>query len=316
VPWNATNKVFVRIWKFVDAFSTSDKINRTDLDASLDDIADGIEQLYQDLSGGGVVQDYLGLAAADPTAGVGGAALAAGNWYIRTPDYYIRTYTGSTWQTVSRVPNATAFFRQLSAAADQGQARALLGLAIGSQVQAYNALLANIANLGDPGSNQVLGWNASTNGLGYLGAPSTGIPSGVVAMWSGSIANIPAGWLLCDGTNGTPDLTGRFVVHADADSGGTYAPDDTGGANSVTLTTSQIPSHTHDFSGTTGAETIGEVTGTGDVVTLPAEAPRATGAANNQSHTHSFSGTTDAAGSGGSHENRPPYYALAYIMKS
>jgi microcystin-dependent protein len=95
------------------------------------------------------------------------------------------------------------------------------------------------------------------------------------------------------------------------------------------LSTSEIPSHTHTFSGTT--DTVGDHThveqnfssnGTGDgsgpgasccgggiensgVTTLGAGA-----------HNHTVSGTTGAAGSGGSHENRPPYYALAYIMKS
>lgn len=37
-------------------------------------------------------------------------------------------------------------------------------------------------------------------------------PSGVIVMWSGSIKNIPKGWLLCDGTKGTPDLRERFVL--------------------------------------------------------------------------------------------------------
>jgi hypothetical protein len=46
------------------------------------------------------------------------------------------------------------------------------------------------------------------------------LPSGVILLWSGSIATIPTGWVLCDGTNSTPDLRDRFVVGADADSGG------------------------------------------------------------------------------------------------
>lgn len=144
----------------------------------------------------------------------------------------------------------------------------------------------------------------------------TGIPSGAIVMWSGAVSAIPSGWVICDGTNGTPDLTGRFVIHADADSGGTYDVGDTGGAATVTLTESQIPGHTHTFSGTTGAETIGEVTGSQNVSTAPVEGSAAAGAANNQSHTHSFSGTTASTGGGTSHENLPPYYALAYIMKT
>jgi len=57
--------------------------------------------------------------------------------------------------------------------------------------------------------------------VGYANAAETlttsAIPSGVIVMWSGTIANIPEGWVICDGTNGTPDLTDRFILHADAD---------------------------------------------------------------------------------------------------
>ena len=38
------------------------------------------------------------------------------------------------------------------------------------------------------------------------------VPTGIISMWSGSIAKIPAGWALCDGSNGTPDLRDRFIV--------------------------------------------------------------------------------------------------------
>jgi hypothetical protein len=84
------------------------------------------------------------------------------------------------------------------------------------------------------------------------GVPSSGdlvtasthyVPSGGIIMWSGSIGSIPSGWSLCDGTNGTPDLRDRFVVGA----GGSYAVDATGGADSVTLTENQIPSHNHSM---------------------------------------------------------------------
>jgi len=145
-------------------------------------------------------------------------------------------------------------------------------------------------------------------------------PSGGIIMWSGSIASVPSGWVLCDGTNGTPDLRNRFVVGA----GNSYGVGDTGGADSVTLSTAQIPSHSHTFSGTTsveGAHSHGSVPATTN------DTDRGLG--NNSlfsidtfgqtdvqgAHAHSFSGTTSTAGSGNAHENRPPYYALAYIMK-
>ncbi len=175
------------------------------------------------------------------------------------------------------------------------------------------------------------------------------IPSGIVAMWSGLIVNIPSGWVLCDGTNGTPDLRDRFLVGA----GGAYSVNDTGGADSVTLSTSQMPAHTHgdgslstnsagnhshsgstnttgshthsydDFSvgGILGAEEATSGRNVGIIVTS-----RSTSSAGSHSHTlsisnagnhsHSVSGNTASTGGGSSHENRPPYYALAFIMKS
>ena len=74
------------------------------------------------------------------------------------------------------------------------------------------------------------------------------VPTGGIIIWSGSAAAIPTGWLLCDGTSGTPNLRDRFVVGA----GSTYAVAATGGATTVALTAVQIPAHTHTFSGNTG----------------------------------------------------------------
>ena len=71
-------------------------------------------------------------------------------------------------------------------------------------------------------------------------APSAFV-SGMIIIWSGSTANIPTGFVLCDGQNSTPDLRNRFVVGA----GNNYNPGDTGGADSVTLTEAQMPQHNH-----------------------------------------------------------------------
>ena len=152
------------------------------------------------------------------------------------------------------------------------------------------------------------------------------VPSGGIIMWSGSVASVPSGWYLCDGTNGTPNLTGKFIVHADADSGGTYAPGDTGGADSVTLTEAQIPGHTHTFSGstnTTGAHThtvshsaVSGVSAGGYIAGGSPTPSTTTTTSTAGDHAHTFSGTTASTGGGSSHENRPPYYALAYIMKA
>ena len=142
--------------------------------------------------------------------------------------------------------------------------------------------------------------------------------SGIIVMWSGAIENIPMGWALCDGTNGTPDLRNRFIVGA----GSSYNVGGTGGSATVTLTTAQMPSHTHTGStNTTGAHTHSIEPswiykyGSG-AYSYPGDSEYHTSPATTKSagdHSHTL--TINAAGSGSAHENRPPYYALAYIMK-
>lgn len=67
------------------------------------------------------------------------------------------------------------------------------------------------------------------------------IPKGIICMWSGLLEDIPSGWHLCDGNDGTPDLRNRFIVGT----GSKYGVGDTGGNDSVTLTEDQMPSHSH-----------------------------------------------------------------------
>lgn len=179
------------------------------------------------------------------------------------------------------------------------------------------------------------------------------LPTGIIVMWNSTAASIPAGWQLCNGSNGTPDLRGQFVVGA----GGSYTPGDTGGASSVTLSANAMPIHTHEL---TGSLTTGSAGGHTHTVTDPGHAHTTTfnrtsksnnatpfmlsdpnvGENNNGSvalpttsaatgisiaaaldHVHSLtlSGNTQSAGGTGGttqpHENRPPYYALCYIQK-
>ena len=162
------------------------------------------------------------------------------------------------------------------------------------------------------------------------------IPSGLISLWSGSVATIPTGWVLCNGSNGTPDLRNRFVVGA----GDIYSVGGTGGSTTQTLTTGNIPAHTHTVSGVSGAagghsHTINDpghahtltlynsgygATGSGTVaatIGTYSTAAATTGISINAvgDHTHSFSGTTSSIGSGTAFSILPPYYALAYIMK-
>lgn len=146
------------------------------------------------------------------------------------------------------------------------------------------------------------------------------MPSGAIILWSGAANAIPTGFVLCDGTNSTPDLRDRFVVGA----GSTYAVGATGGAASVTLTTSQIPAHTHTATSTSTVTDPGHThtykgqTGSGGSGTSSRDSENTTLTTNSATTGISVATTTTvaSAGGGGSHENRPPYYALCYIMKS
>jgi microcystin-dependent protein len=150
------------------------------------------------------------------------------------------------------------------------------------------------------------------------GADLTGIvsiPTGVIVMWSGT--TIPSGWALCDGTNSTPDLRNRFIVGAnDASKTGittqtgpgfnvttgviddTYEPGDIGGETSHQLTVAELAAHTHSElynTPSSGQDQAGSGSGDND---------------------NTSSRQTGSEGSNHFHENRPPYYALAFIMKT
>ena len=122
--------------------------------------------------------------------------------------------------------------------------------------------------------------------------------SGMIVLWSGAADAIPTGFVLCDGNNSTPNLSGRFVVGYDA-SNGDYDVNDTGGSESVTLTVNQIPAHTHNIN---------------LAVRAFYQEPRNFGVGTDGSANNSED--TGSTGGGQSHENRPPFYALCYIMKT
>jgi hypothetical protein len=138
------------------------------------------------------------------------------------------------------------------------------------------------------------------------------IPSGFIGMWSGSVASIPTGWLLCDGSNGTPDLRDRFVIGA----GSTHTPGATGGNKDAI-----VVSHTHTATVTDPGHNH---TYLNDPV--PAQHPTGTGASDSRGQQNVTYNTSTAAtgvtvsnsttGSSGTNANLPPYYALAYIMKA
>jgi hypothetical protein len=224
-------------------------------------------------------------------------------------------------------------------------------------VPANDALVVHKA--GDSMSGSLVINNADVNVTGTGKVREGGnalIPHGFIGMWSGSSSAVPGGWALCDGSNGTPNLTGRFVIA----SGGGYADGATGGANLIGASTDAQGAHTHNLTiATAGSHTHGGATaayaltindlpshthpfGTSTANAGGHAAPYASGGDNGvynnptgsftgavggglaHSHTinadgvHTHTGTTDTAPTHQhtvSFDNRPLYYALAYIMK-
>ena len=132
--------------------------------------------------------------------------------------------------------------------------------------------------------------------VGAIPAPA-GVPSGSIVMWSGAEADIPTDWALCDGTNGTPNLRGRFVMGADS----INTPGSAGGSNKTggtTLTASQMPSHGHGY-------------------TAPGYSAQYGGGTTGGGYNGAAGSTTGAAGGSQPHNHdlMPPYYALHFIMK-
>jgi microcystin-dependent protein len=127
-------------------------------------------------------------------------------------------------------------------------------------------------------------------------------PIGTIKMWYGTAANVPAGWHVCDGTNGTPDMRGRFPVGAAYDATQTsaeYAVGKTGGEAKHTLTVEEMPSHAHKiYLSSTETDNGGEWWARKPVSSATSEYA-----------------TSEKSGGSKSHENRPPYLALYYIMK-
>ena len=136
--------------------------------------------------------------------------------------------------------------------------------------------------------------------------------TGMIILWSGTTATIPTGWALCNGTNGTPNLTDRFVVGA----GSNYGVAQTGGSKDAIVvahnhdaSTGEAGSHSHSVSTASGK---GNFQGGGyNANALTSKETTNTSSVSN--HTHSVS--VSSKGSSGTDKNLPPYYALAYIMR-
>lgn len=182
---------------------------------------------------------------------------------------------------------------------------------------------------------------------------ATQLPRGIITMWSGATNAVPSGWALCDGNNGTPNLKDRFIVGAGqsygvGNTGGNWTQTPSVWTNAAgtgiqvagtAINTSQMPWHTH--SGSVGSDASIQVqdsiqsSGTGEWLAddsfgslgwspYPIRKPlkefsaslSISGTGGNQPHYHGVTDNGHAHTAAASAiDVRPPYYALAFIMK-
>ena len=141
----------------------------------------------------------------------------------------------------------------------------------------------------------------------------SGIPAGGIIMWSGATNAIPSGWVICDGNNSTPDLRNRFVVGASDSTGDTsypgLSPDATGGsADAVVVQHRHLPQTLNNM---TSTEAGGNTLAVNN--TLVGNYGAGSGSGLGQLGNRHF---MQNEGVSGTNKNLPPYYALAYIMKT
>jgi len=190
-----------------------------------------------------------------------------------------------------------------------------------------NAYTVTISPISGGGTSVVLPQGAITTiysdgtNIRAVGSTADRFPAGGIMMWSGTIATIPTGWFLCNGSNGTPDLRDRFIVGARQDDAGVAKTNITGtltqtGGNkdaivvththTATIANAGLHSHFYFPFGT------GVGTDFGTAETFAEAQPRRITQSDGL-HTHPA--TIESAGASGDNANLPPYYALAYIMR-
>lgn len=150
--------------------------------------------------------------------------------------------------------------------------------------------------------------------------PGSNIPSGVIVMWNGNTP--PAGWVLCDGNNNTPDLRGRFILGMGQGVGlSPRSLGDAGGAEQVLVTVANMPAHTHGINDPGHHHTwtaSRQNAGTDDNNNTSEFSKGDFGQASvviKDTDTKTTGITVQSAGNGAPLDNIPPYYSLAYIMK-
>ena len=138
--------------------------------------------------------------------------------------------------------------------------------------------------------------------------------SGMIMIWSGSIANIPSGWLLCDGNNGTPNLSGKFVLGYG--SGHVKAGTMNNNAEDKIVETTHLPPIVHQ-DGNSNAPRVDHPASSGITdYTLSYSSNYDGGMVAVSDNWIGLPANHGAARVASQESYYPPYFVLAYIMKA
>ena len=264
-------------------------------------------------------------------------------WDSDDADLHVYYNDGNTSQWVS-VTSSAALKGQTG---DKGQ-KGEIGVTGDKGQKGETGAAASKGQKGEIGATGGSGGTGNDGDKGQKGdegsAGSTGIPVGTIAMYGS--ASAPSGWQLCNGGSAStsalqsvvgsnvPDLRDKFIVGG----GNSYSHGNNGGNANITLSLANLPSHTHG-DGTLSASnqsitgTVTKIsecynvaggatgvftrynTGNSPVTGSSSNSPTA-GFSMDASHSHDVTGNTGSAGSGSSFDNRPPYYAVTFIIKT
>ena len=176
--------------------------------------------------------------------------------------------TGGYVNNLSNITATTASFTNLTASAitvTSGNITGITNLTV-TNLQPANLITAN-AQITGGNISSIVGANNTFTSANLVNSTATTkayddsstaiattafvqsvLPLGMIMMWNSTAASIPAGWQLCDGSNGTPDLRGQFIIGA----GGAYSFSANGGSASTTLGLANIPGHFHSINAVSG----------------------------------------------------------------